>query len=720
MKYFKSISVKNFFSFGPQEQTLDLTGNGIWNIAAPNGVGKTSLCIESMNFAIYGKTRQEKIDDVINRQIGKNCKVSLEFVGDDDEDYKIIRYRKHDTHGNSVYLFKGDKDISCKNSRDTDALIQDYIGMPYIAFVNSTIFSSELYSNFLSAKNSERLEIFENILSLKEINTFYVETKEVLKEINEKEQEINLSYTAKETEKNTISKTIEDYNSNAKTKLLELKSEKENAKSEKEKIEEEIKELSVINVSEEKGKLSNSKLKTEYEEQLEKLNNKMLSIQELKFPSSSKELKEKYDNFDFKDNKEKELKAAEIDKEFLEYENSLKDEKSNIDNIKGKISNSDFRLRSNQKKKEELDNQMEKIKDSICPYCGQKMNEEETEKKKNTILEEEKTIEEEIKKYSNDKEILEKELEVSKEKCSKLEEKIKTKPVIEYIPNSDLIEEKYKNACSELENYNKKNEENNNIKSEIESDINTIKEKISKLDISKYSEDFLNSLEEQIENKNNRIIELNNIIATVDGSVKNVYDKDYVVGLNNSLKEKNKESEEIKKNLDKWEDDEKYYKYLSEIFSNKSGGFKKYFIGQMIDAFNEKVNQFLPFFFTDEKVTIEFSKELIDTIKWNGQIVSFNSLSCGQKVRAELAVAFSLFSVSRVFFANSSGLLIVDEMLDRGLDARGIKSALSVLEAFADDTKVLVVSHNPILKDELENVIELKKDENDFTSIVIK
>jgi DNA repair exonuclease SbcCD ATPase subunit len=117
------------------------------------------------------------------------------------------------------------------------------------------------------------------------------------------------------------------------------------------------------------------------------------------------------------------------------------------------------------------------------------------------------------------------------------------------------------------------------------------------------------------------------------------------------------------------------------------------------------------------KVEIEFDKDLNDTIKVDGKEVTFSSFSRGQKTRVEIAAAFALFNLSRIFFSNKSGLLIVDELLDNGLDEIGIKAAISILEGFAQDAKVFVVSHNPVVKDNIENVIEIKRDENGFSYI---
>ena len=75
----------------------------------------------------------------------KDCKIGVELE-EQGVNYKIIRYRKHTTHNNNVYIFKEDKDISGHTVAETNNLILDIIKMPYIAFTNSCVFSSELYS----------------------------------------------------------------------------------------------------------------------------------------------------------------------------------------------------------------------------------------------------------------------------------------------------------------------------------------------------------------------------------------------------------------------------------------------------------------------------------------------------------------------------------------------------------------------------------------------
>ena len=96
--------------------------------------------------------------------------------------------------------------------------------------------------------------------------------------------------------------------------------------------------------------------------------------------------------------------------------------------------------------------------------------------------------------------------------------------------------------------------------------------------------------------------------------------------------------------------------------------------------------------------------------------ISYKSLSRGQKTRAELAIAFALFELSRYYYSNCNNILMVDEMLDEGLDQYGMRAAISVLQGFTDTT-VYVISHNDELKNLIENKIEITRDENEFSVI---
>ena len=718
MKYIKSVSIKNFFSYGPQETVIDLSGNGITNISGVNGVGKSTI-IEAMLFALYGKTRQEKVADVVNRSVGKDCKVSVEFVGDDDEVYKVLRYRAHTTHKDKVYLFKGDKDISSKNASDTNEQIIDYFGMPYVAFVNSTVFSTEFYSNFFAANNTDRLNIFENILSLKEISYFYEEVKKIIKEIEETEIESKMKYTESNTKVEAAQENLDTYNKQAKEKLLQLKAEKEDAQRAIEEAKVALKELGAIDVTAEKAKLSNTTLNEEYEKQInekKKLHDELNAFNT--FPEEESELLVKYGDFDFNDNKKKEEKYKSDLETIRTRESGIDKAKLQLDSSMEKIRTLKSQKESFEKDLEKQKKDLEKVKDAICPYCGNKMDAEETAKKR-------EIIDKKIKELEGDIEDFEKQLKEEKVNLTEFKDTydtlladvnlIRENLDKNFVANSDLIKEKYLNALKHKTEFDKTYEENCKKQKELLIEIDELKEKKSKLEISKYTESYLNSIEEEIKKQEDIIAKSNTTIASVNAAVKSTYDKDYVEKIKSDIESLKEKAVFAKEQLEVIEDDKKHYEYLKECCSNKSNGFKKFFIGEMIPVFNEKINQYLPFFFNNKKIEVSFDKDLVETIKCDGQKITYASLSCGQKTRMEIAAAFALFGLSRVFFSNQSGLLIVDELLDRGLDEFGIKASLSILEGFAQDSKVYVISHNKTVTENITDVIEVKADENGFS-----
>lgn len=718
MKYIKSVSIKNFFSYGPQETVIDLSGNGTTSISGCNGVGKSTI-IEAMLFALYGKTRQEKVADVVNRSVGKDCKVSVEFVGDDDEVYKVLRYRAHTTHKDKVYLFKGDKDISSKNISDTNEQIIDYFGMPYVAFVNSTVFSTEFYSNFFAANNTDRLNIFENILSLKEISYFYEEVKKIIKEIEESEIESKMKYTESNTKVEAAQENLDTYNKQAKEKLLQLKSEKEDAQRAIEEAKVALKELGAIDVVAEKAKLSNTTLSEEYEKQInekKKLHDELNAFNT--FPEEESELLVKYGDFDFNDNKNKEEKYKSDLETIRTRESGIDKAKLQLDSSMEKIRTLKSQKESSEKDLEKQKKDLEKVKDAICPYCGNKMDAEETAKKR-------EIIDKKIKELEGDIEDFEKQLKEEKVNLTEFKDTydtlladvnlIRENLDKNFVANSDLIKEKYLNALKHKTEFDKTYEENCKKQKELLIEIDELKEKKSKLEISKYTESYLNSIEEEIKKQEDIIAKSNTTIASVNAAVKSTYDKDYVEKIKSDIESLKEKAVFAKEQLEVIEDDKKHYEYLKECCSNKSNGFKKFFIGEMIPVFNEKINQYLPFFFNNKKIEVSFDKDLVETIKCDGQKITYASLSCGQKTRMEIAAAFALFGLSRVFFSNQSGLLIVDELLDRGLDEFGIKASLSILEGFAQDSKVYVISHNKTVTENITDVIEVKADENGFS-----
>ena len=712
----KKITLKNFYRYGSNEQELDLTGTGITAVTGFNGVGKSSCGIDSLLFALYGKYRCDTIDGVVNRYIGKDCKVGVEFEVDGKE-YKVLRYRKHSIHNNNVYIFEGDKDISGHTASETNAKIIDIIKIPYIAFINSSIFSTELYSAFLANKVSDRLVVFENILSLKEITLFYTEAKNILKELNENKNEMQINKTALEREKLTLEQNVNNYTNNAKSKLLEMKKSKDSAKLKIEEYKKQIEELSIVDVNLEKSKLNNNSLKEEYEKTIARLEKESdnLTVKENK---EDLFIVNKYKDVNFEENKIKELKYKEDLETIKIRENGMNFSMTNLNSFKSDLSNKKSKKYSNTEKMLEFNKSLEKLNSAICPFCGQHLNSERAEEEKNRITKQLNDLSEENKELDKNIELLETQIKEESENYNwMLGEINRIKETLnkDFYPNTELIQEQYLNALKNVETVNKQKEENSIRILEIATEIEDIRVKLRKLETTNYTEEELNSISTKIENIKNSIADKEKEIATIDGQVSSVYDKKFVNGIKEEISKKEEALVELNKKFDELNNDIFHYEFLIDCFSNKTGGFKKYFIGEMIDVFNTKINQYLPFFF-DEDVNITFDRNLEDTIKMDGFTIDFNSFSQGQRQRAELAISFALFDVARIFFSNDNKLLILDEV-DKGLDKIGIKAMINLLNGFDKQLKVFIISHNPLLEDEIENKIKISRDENGFSII---
>jgi len=709
------IFLKNFYRYGNNEQCLDLTGSGITAIVGNNGYGKSTCIVDSLAFAFFGQCR-DVIDDVVNRYVGKDCKVSVEFT-EGGESYKVIRYRKHTTQKNNVYLFKGEEDISGHTASDTNQKIIDVIKMNYIAFTNSSVFSSELYSAFLAKRESDRLVIFENILSLKEITLFYTEIKKIIKELEEQNTEKKLSQSGIKSEISTLENTISSYSANAKTKLLGMKADKENAKKTIEEAKEKIKELSIIDIDKEKSKLLNNTLKDEYESKLSSLKREINSLVISEDPNII-DIINKYSDINFENNRIKELKYKEDLETINIRTNGYKLAMEQINSLTKELSFLEKEISSNQDKILESKKRIDKLSQAICPFCGQHLEDakvqEEISKETAAIASAKEKIEELIEQQTEKNRTLEEQRESYNWLLADAQ-RLQNNLNKDFIPNSDYVEETYKNALNKHKEITELKIQNESKINEYKKEIEEYKAKLDALQTTNYTEEELNSISEKIDYQNKIIADNETLIAKIDASAKSVFDKSYVDGLKAQQEKKQIELESLEKEIETVDDDIKHYQYLGDCFSNKSGGFKKYFIGEMIDMFNERINQYLPFFFS-EKVKITFDKNLSDVITMDDFKVTFNSFSQGQRQRAELAISFALFDVARVFFSNDNKLLILDEM-DKGLDKFGIKAMVNLLNGFDKQLRIFIVSHNPLMGEEIDSKVEITRDENEFSVI---
>lgn len=152
-------------NYGPytEEMILTFVSNTLTLVTGPNGIGKT-MAIDAIPFTFYGITSKgAKGDDVVNNQIGKNCKTWVKFKVNDDQ-YIVTRYHKYTKYGNTVIVNHNGVDIK-QGHREVLPFIERLV-CPQQTFMNSLMFGQKVKDFFTDLVDSKRKEIFRKILDL--------------------------------------------------------------------------------------------------------------------------------------------------------------------------------------------------------------------------------------------------------------------------------------------------------------------------------------------------------------------------------------------------------------------------------------------------------------------------------------------------------------------------------------------------------------------------
>ena len=719
---FKKITIENFKSIGPNPVTVNLDFHNTTLLTGQNGAGKTSIS-EAIVWCIYGVTKL-KADNVVNKTVGENTKVELEF-SENNKNYVITRYRKHKTHKNNVYVFEEGKNISLKNQADTQDLIQKIIGIDSRAFMSSIVLSSETYKQFLRETNSIRLQIFESVFSLRELNDFKKYTSQKIKNLetslSDKNKELVSYNSYNEADTNTLKAYKANYQSqieklDAQIKLYEMnlaKCEQELESDSKIDFDAEIKkaieyQLRVSEFEKEKKDLEQQKAQLHsYNEEVEYFDSRIKKYTEILENHSIEELKlEAKRNSEYEQLLEQQKK---LDDEITEKKHEFKTEQNSLATL-------NLRIQEKKKEREKIKRQLDEIETHVCPVCGNHLNDSKTQEVRDEYAYKFAELDLQVKELDSDKKKSQEKMDILEEQISDLGVKLASLGIVKpnLSPNEiRSIAEQMKEASSQLEP----------LKLKRQNKQKQIVELWSKIDIYSldtppaydgYSLDWLN------ENKGNAL-RLSSEIETLKSQIKltnqmkeTAFDKVYVQKLMDSIKERkaiigklNSESLGIRREIAQ-------YRVLDDVFSNGENSFKKYFINKTIDIFNEKINTFLPFFFDDE-IEIKFDKNLNDSIVFRGKETDFEELSSGEKTRAELCVIFSLYFMVQSLFGCGTNLLVVDELLDRGLDAKGIKASKNILDDISKESSVFVVTHRDDLKEMFTSILTVYKDGDGFT-----
>ena len=165
------LSVRNFLCYRDDVPTLDLRGVHVACLCGANGHGKSAL-LDALTWCLWGQARtgSQNHNDLI--AYGETeCRVELDFLAR-GQTYRAIRRRRSTGQGRTeVDLFiidDGDaaRAMTGNTVRETNARIQQLIGMDYHTFVNTAFLLQGRSDEFTRKNPGERKAVLASVLGL--------------------------------------------------------------------------------------------------------------------------------------------------------------------------------------------------------------------------------------------------------------------------------------------------------------------------------------------------------------------------------------------------------------------------------------------------------------------------------------------------------------------------------------------------------------------------
>jgi len=193
------LSISNFMPYRENVPVLDFTGIHTVSICGDNGNGKSAI-IDAMTWALWGKTRAKRDDELIH-QGQYEAAVEFEFTVN-VQNYRVIRKharpKKRGASGQSALNFQiatgnGFRSIDGDTMTQTQQKIIDVLHMDYYTFTNSAYLRQGHADEFTTATPVERKQVLVNILGLAYYDGFEKQAKDIVRQREMLKDQLNLS-----------------------------------------------------------------------------------------------------------------------------------------------------------------------------------------------------------------------------------------------------------------------------------------------------------------------------------------------------------------------------------------------------------------------------------------------------------------------------------------------------------------------------------------------
>jgi exonuclease SbcC len=663
--FVKRIYLENFLSFAEEEYEFDrgkpllIQGKNFSKKGQEsNGSGKSALQA-ALEYSIMKTTSRKTRDVELIRRGCDKAKIECTIVDPVNNEEMIIQRIIPKSGSSSCGITINDVPVkNLTNVIDADKFIINWLGITKEDLQNYYILNKERYLSFFYSSNTKKLELISRMYDFSFINNSIQDLKGKVDNEEIKKREVELEMEKLEGKIESLNEALSNINNG------EFE---ENKKARIEKCNEDIKKALLL-IDKDKADIIDLDIyKTEKKEEIEKLQEEHKKIDPEKFKGDTSEIIEKAKKLDgeIKGLKESIEKMNPTKEVFVQELKKLNQEFTDIEKtLMGVIE---------------------------CPKCKNQfllkkegVNISDLKERKKELIKEVKETEKDI--DETDELILE----------LKGKKREKEKSLSDCVEEKRKIEKKYDDAVRKKRDVSHKMEE-------IDLEINRTETKIK-------------AIEENSENTKEGIKQIREKINLIENEEN---DNSHAESLKKQIKEiKVKQDDEVNK----------FHEVNNEItrlnvWSFYFQKFKMSLSNKILDIIQTKINGCLVDMNSDIRLKLEGFKQKADgTLKEeitpmiidNGDIVSFNSLSGGERARVEYSCVVAIQDLINSTHEKGGLDIIWTDEIAEGLDALGVRNVLVSLEAF--NKTILVTTHTAI--DELYDNTLLVKNENYISKIV--
>jgi len=181
----KSISLKNFKSFGNNKQTLtfNTTSGDLILFSGQNGAGKTSFQ-QSFDFCLFGivrgKNSKRVPQTILPNRINKNLETEIEFINNLSNTIKI--QRNLEPTSAKIFINEIDETKKFKNYKKEDR--DKVIGFDFETYKSFISMSVSDFTNFIDLSPEEKRNIINKLFNLQDLDSYLSLSNSIIKEKN--------------------------------------------------------------------------------------------------------------------------------------------------------------------------------------------------------------------------------------------------------------------------------------------------------------------------------------------------------------------------------------------------------------------------------------------------------------------------------------------------------------------------------------------------------